>query len=203
MKKILIIAAVIALAAASCNNSQTPPPDQTPTPTPTPTAPAAQTYNNATYGFSFTYPDEWHFVTPTYASLQDQIVQVQLAGDQYPGTNFGDAAFTVSAQYAASLADCLKLSPPENGDGFKTPVVINGATFYKTASSGAGAGNFYESTVYRTVNAPNGACIELNETIHTSKIGNYPTGTVTEVDKTAVQARLDALLNSFQFSDQQ
>src|SRR6185369_8624220 len=145
--------------------------------------PTTQTYTNATYGLQFQYPLYMNFVTPTYANLTDKVVQAQIPQTQYPGTNFGDAAFAVSASAAKNLADCLKQSPPENGDGFKTKVSINGTDFYMTKSSGVGAGNLYESKIYRTVKSTGGACIELNETIHTSQIANYPAGTVTAVDK--------------------
>jgi hypothetical protein len=205
MKKLFITLVVIMAVAASCNKNNppvtppSPPPAQTPPPTP-PVSPTTQKYSNATYGFSFDYPVTAQFVTPSYPDLQDKIVQVQIGKDQYPNTNFGDAAFSVSAGAAKDLAACLKLSPPENGDGFKTKVTINGTDFYMTKSSGVGAGNLYESNIYRTVRSTGGACIELNETIHTSNIANYPAGTVTEVNKADVQTKLDTILNSFKFT---
>lgn len=203
MKKLALLLLLVILVAASCNktaSNTTPPPAPAPTPTP-PAAPTSQTYSNATYGFEFDYPLYMQFVTPTYPSLQDKIVQVQISADQYPKTNFGDAAFSVSAQAAKDLAACLKLTPPENGDGFKTKITLDGVDFYMTKSSGAAAGNLYESSVYRTVKAPNGACLEITETIHTGNIGNYPVGSVTEVNKADVQARLDTILNSFKFTN--
>jgi len=205
MKKLLITLIAVSAIAAACNSqpvtvSPSPTPTPAPTPTPTPVTPTTQTYSNATYGFVFDYPLYMQFVTPVYPNLQDKIVQVQIPQTNYPGTNFGDASFSVSAQSAKSLADCLKLTPPENGDGFKTKVSINGVDFYMTKSSGAGAGNLYESNVYRTVKAPNGACLELNETIHTSNIANYPTGTTAQVDMADVQAKLDSVLHSFKFN---
>ncbi len=207
MNKFLIVL-VILLAGGVIflflDNKTTPetinPPVTTPTPTPTPPTPTTQTYSNATYGFNIEYPLYMKFVTPNYANLQDKIVAIQIPREEYPKTNFGDAAISVSAQAASSLADCLKLAPPEGSDGFKTKVVINGVDFYMTKSSGVGAGNLYESNVYRTVKAPNGACIEIAATIHTSNIGNYPAGTVTEVNKPQITAKLDTVVNSFKFN---
>lgn len=196
MKKLFLVVA-LALVAAGCNNQnnqtlnpQSPPAQQTP---------QTSTYKNATYGFEFQYPADVGFVTPTYALLQDKIVQLNIAGTEYPKTNFVDAGFAVSAQYAKSLADCLALNAPENGDGFKTTTVINGVTFYSTKGSGAGAGNRYDSVIYRALRS-NQTCAEINETIHTGNIGNYPAGTVTEVDANKVQARLDSILNTFKFN---
>jgi len=138
-------------------------------------------------------------VTPTYGYLKDEVVQVQIPKSAYPGTNFDDAAISVSAQSAKSLNDCLALTPPEGSDGFKTKATINGVDFYMTNSNGAGAGNFYESKVYRTVKSPGGICIEISETIHTSNISNYPPGTVTEINQSDVQAKLDPIVQSFKF----
>src|SRR5262245_2731296 len=114
MKKILLIAGLIAVIGAACNtqsndNNQTPPP---PPPPPTSQQPNTQTYTNATYGFQFTYPNSLSFVTPNYSSLQDKIVQIKIPADQYPKTNLVDAAFSVSAQFAKDIDACLKLSPP-------------------------------------------------------------------------------------------
>ena len=138
-------------------------------------------------------------VTPTYGNLKDEVVQVQIPKKAYTGTNFDDAAISVSTQSAKSLNDCLSLTPPEGSDGFKTKITINGVSFYMTNSNGAGAGNFYESKVYRTAKSAGGTCIEISETIHTSNIGNYTPGTVTEVNQSDVQAKLDPIVQSFKF----
>ncbi len=191
MKKYLLFAA-IALVAAGCNQQsqqqQTPPPAST-----------TQVYSNGTYGFTFQYPQDLSFVTPNYATLQDKIVELSIPHDAYPKTNFGDAAFSVSASYEKTLADCLKASPPENSDGFKTQTTINGTTYYMTKGSGAGAGNRYNTTAYRTFKGTQ-TCIEINETIHTASIGNFTPGSVTEVDSAAIQTRLDNILNTFKFN---
>ncbi len=197
MKKLLVIVGLVALTAVACNTTTN---NSTPLPSPQPTS-ETQVYTNSTYGFKFSYPKTMKFATPSYASLQDKIVEIQIGKDNYPGTNFGDGTFSVSAQSAKSRAECLALTPPENGDGFKTKTAINGTDFYMTKSTGAGAGNFYESTIYRTVRDIGGACIEIMETIHTTNIGNYPEGTVTEVNKTEIQHKLDQILNSFEFTN--
>ena len=155
-----------------------------------------QTYKNGTYGFQFIYPTSLAFVTPNYANLEDKIAQLQIPQNSYPKTNFGDAAFAVSATNASSLDACLALNQPEGSDGFKTKVAINGTDFYMTKSSGAGAGNLYEANVYRAF-VGNQNCIELNATVHTLNIGNFDPGTVTAVDKTAVQRQLNDILQSF------
>jgi len=162
--------------------------------------PALQTYHSLTYGFEFQYPQEWGFVTPTYAELQDQIVQLNLPQTAYPKTNFGDAGFAASAQFAKDLPACLAL-PANTLEGAKftqdNPKTINGVTFYEKDGTGAGAGNLYETHAFRTFRG--NLCLELSETLHTGNIGNYPAGTVTEVNHQEVFSRLDQILNSFKF----
>lgn len=194
MKKIFLLA-LIAFAAAACNQTANQTGNQQ-------NQPQMQTYKNGTYNFEFQYPADMIFVTPIYPSLEDKIVQISIKQSAYPKTNFGDAAFSVSAQYADNLQDCLKLNAPENADRFSTKVTINGIDFYMSQGTGAGAGNYYESRVYRTLSSGH-MCVELNETLHTSNIYNYPPNTVTEVDKNAVWARLDQILDTFKFTASQ
>jgi hypothetical protein len=205
--KNLVTVFAFALIAAGCNSksvSSVQPAQPTPAPvvTQTTAAPQLQTYTNSTYGFTFQYPLNVAFQTPRYANLNDKIAELGIARADYPNTNFGDAAFSVSASYEKTEAACLAATPPEGGDGFKTQVSVNGTNFYTTKGSGVGAGNIYQTTTYRTFLTLSGSatCLELNETIHTSNIENYPTGTVTAVDTAAVQARLDAILNTFKIS---
>jgi hypothetical protein len=162
-------------------------------------AATTQTYTNSTYNFSFVYGNDFTFVTPAYGSLLNQIVQVQMGNSDYPKTNFNDADFTVSQDYAKTQAACLALTGNANANGgFANQQTINGVTFYAKKGSDAAAGNEYASTLYRTYHGTD--CIELTETIHTGNIDNYPAGTVTEVDTTPIQSELDHILNSFKFT---
>ena len=194
VKKLLLVTSLMLLNVVWCDKQ----PHQSYKP-PSPAASNTRTYSNATYGFTFDYPTSMELVTPTYGNLKDEVVQVQIPKEAYTGTNFDDAAISVSAQSAKSLDDCLALTPPEGSDGFKTKAIIHGVDFYVTKSSDAGAGNFYESKVYRTVKSKGGTCIEISETIHTSNIDNYTPGTVTEVNQSDVQAKLDPIVQSFKF----
>ena len=194
MKKLLLVTSLMVVSAASYGKQPNQSNNQKSRPA---TTPSTQTYSNATYGFTFDYPKSMQLVTPTYGNLKDEVVQVEIPKSAYSGTNFDDAAISVSAQPSKSLNDCLALSPPEGSDGFKTKTTINGVDFYMTNSNGAGAGNFYDSKVYRTFRSTADTCIEINETIHTSNIDNYTRGTVTEVKHFNVQARLDPIVQSF------
>ena len=156
-----------------------------------------QTYKNTTYGFQFDYPVAMSPGPGSYGNLKVQIVQLQIP-QSYPKTNFVDAAFSVSASPAKTLVDCLASSAPANGDGFKTKTIINGADFYLTSGDDRGMGNIYQSKVYRAF-AGNQTCIELDETLHTSNIGMYAPGTVTEVDQGPIWKTLDQVTSTFKF----
>ena len=198
--KMFLLPAAVLLLAAACNNSnpssgsgqnQNPPPAQ----------PQAQIYKYQPANFEFQYTQDLVFTQPQYADLENKIVQLSIPKSAYPGTNFSDAGFTVSDQFTSSLNACLALQPtalelrmPFSANSAK---VINGTTFYAAKGSGAAAGNLYESNVYRAWH--NQDCIEVSETLHTGNIGNFPAGTVTEVDHNAVFNRLDQVLNTFKF----
>jgi hypothetical protein len=192
MKKIFLTA-LLTLFITGCGQTQ-----QTQTPSPSSTS-NFQTYRNQTYGFVFEYPNDMSFVTPNYANLEDKVVQVQTNRNLYPKTNFGDAAFSVSTVYAKNLQECLKSPVVESTGGFKNKQNINGVDFYMATSTGAGAGNFYESKTYRGL-VGGQLCVELNETVHTSNIGNYEPGTVTEVPKQPLWDRLDQILKTFKLN---
>lgn len=172
-----------------------------PTTTPTvPTSSANQIYRNDAYNFEFTYPKEFGFVTPNYANLENQVVQLQIGGDNYPKTNLNDAAIAVSTGFAKSTKDCQDLkNQPEGSTGFTQTASINGVNFDSTTGNGAGAGNFYESRVYRTLHGS--FCYEITETIHTANIGNFDPGTVTEIDKNAIWNKLETITQTFKFLD--
>lgn len=203
-KKFAILLTLV-LVAAACNSKVQPsqPPanssgsGQTQTQTPPP--PPQSTYTNSKYNFSFSYPNSFTQVTPTYGNLSNQIIQVQLGNTDYPKTNFGDADFNISQEAAANLVACLKFQYPA-APSSATPAQkeINGINYYVLTGDDAGAGNFYSSTIYRTF--INGNCFELNETIHTTNIGNYTPGTVTQIDTAPIQTMLDGVLNSFNFT---
>ena len=67
----------------------------------------------------------------------------------------------------------------------------NGVTYSVASSSGAGAGNFYEETVYAiTGSVP---CTAVRYFIHSTNIGNYDPGTVKEFNRAALLASFDKI----------
>jgi hypothetical protein len=165
---------------------------------PPPAAPQTSTYRYEPYGFEFQYSSDLNFTQPTYANLDEKIVELKLPASAYPGTNFADAAFSVSAQSMASENMCRTNENFANIAAFVRVADINGAVVYRAEASDAAAGNRYESRVFRTYR--DSRCFELLETIHTGNIGNYPEGSVKEVDRSPIWAKLDMMLNSFKFT---
>lgn len=205
MKRLFLGVLLLTLAGCATTTTVTPPvttpPAQNETPT-QPTTPASnlQTYTNSTYHFHFTYPKEFNFATANYGNLSTKIVQLQLGSAAYPKTNFGDAAFTVSMSNAQNREQCLNMNSPEGSKGFDaSPIDVNGVNFYLTNGSGAGAGNLYESKVYRTFR--DSSCFEIVETLHTANIGNYEPGTVEAVNKVRVWERLNSIFTTFAFEN--
>lgn len=82
-------------------------------------------------------------------------------------------------------------------DNVKSREVTEGAVTYSVASTtGAGAGNRYEEVVYAFKgSAP---CTAVRYYIHSTNIGNYPAGTVTEFNRDALLQQFDQIRKTVQ-----
>ncbi len=91
-----------------------------------------------------------------------------------PQTNFADATFTIGAsKNSLAIAQCLNQDMGGGPGTSSSTATINGIQFAVASFSGAGAGNLYQTTSYRTLHA--GQCFAIEYTIHSSQIGDYPT----------------------------
>lgn len=164
------------------------------------------TFTDATKLFSFSYPvgftlsgvlgftTDWR-VQSTDSGLQ--LAQVYIPRSYQPGTNFSEAKFTVgTSSDPHAVTNC-----PTEGDGNpvkKSTVTINGTPYTKLSFGDAGAGNFYDTTSYRTLR--DGQCYTIEYTIHSTNIGNYsPDQGIVEFDKIKIQNTLDGMVQSFKF----
>jgi hypothetical protein len=165
-----------------------------------------QTYIDQSGIFSFAFPTDFSIVGNVSGSTQDWSVNATTSGmvlarvdvpqSYEPGTNFGDARFTVGTSTDPSaITECL--TNPNGNFGSTTPVMINGASFTKITFTGAGAGNRYDTTSYRTVR--DNQCYAVEYTIHYGVIENYPVGAVKEFDEARVQSALGKMVQSFRF----
>ncbi len=159
-----------------------------------------QTYNNAQYGFSFTYSPRdifneninYEFVT------NNSLARVDLPRNDFADTNLGEAAFIVGASSTEKAQSiCLEKSPIENKQD--SDLTIDGITFKVFEGTDVGAGNLYQSTSYRTVR--NNTCYEAVLLLHSGNIFNYPTGEVEEFNQQEALGQLEAILNTFKIAD--
>ena len=124
-----------------------------------------------------------------------------------PKTNFSEATFVVgSSADPKSIELCLRASNGET-PGYNPEVAnpvsagrvtINGVAFSKYNLGDAGAGNYYDTTSYRTMR--DGVCYAVEYTIHSTNIGNYdPSQGISEFDRAKVQGILEDIAKSFKF----
>jgi membrane-bound inhibitor of C-type lysozyme len=163
-------------------------------------------YENLGKSFTFTFPADFSVagIEPGYGTGWTApatttgmlLAKIYVPQSYEPGTNFGDAWFTVGASSDPSaVATCLDtLSGPASSS---TPVPIGGVTFTKLLFGGAGAGNRYDTTSYRAVK--DGMCYAVEYTIHYGVLENYPKGAVQAFDEQKVADALDQIAQSFRF----
>lgn len=170
-------------------------------------APGYNTYEDQANTFSFAYPTNFDIAAADASYTQSWAVQATTTGlvlatihvpkTVQPGTNFGDATFTVGTSAdpsAAALCD----KNPGGSRGTATTTEVGGMTMTKLSFSDAAAGNRYDTTSYRFVK--NNQCYAVEYTIHYGVFQNYPKGTVTEFDEAGLAASLDEMVQSFRFT---
>lgn len=170
-----------------------------------------QTDQRPDAGFSIAYPidfqaDDNYSITPVTdwriganGDPGQKLLTITIPSAFEPETNFADATFTVGKGSAqSSVADCLT---PDQTGGPGTGVAtttINGVNFSIFQSASAGAGNFYETTSYRTIHE--GSCYAVEYTIHSSQIANYPSSyNLQPFDPNQLTTVLDRIVGTFKF----
>jgi hypothetical protein len=151
-------------------------------------------------GLSLTYPDTFAPALPVQGNYKTEpVLALQLIDSElYEKTNLSEVYLMFSSTSDAGIvATCTE--PNQNGGGgSENPVgeeVVNGLTFVHTTTEGAGAGNYYQQEIFRTVQ--NNACHEVVFFIHFTNVSNYTPGTVTEFNRDAVMRNLQAVFSSF------
>ncbi len=156
-------------------------------------------YNNPVTGLSLTYPDTFAPAIPVvgnYKIIPELALHLIDAG-AYDKTNLSEVyLFISSTSDTQVVTTCTE--PNQNGGGPEQVVgneVVNGYTFVHSTSAGVGAGNIYEQEIYRMVNK--NICYEVTYFIHSTNIGNYPPGIVTEFDRNAITQKLYSVFSTF------
>jgi hypothetical protein len=165
-----------------------------------------KTYKDEAYGFEFSYPKEYKFVQggsqnynvgEFFLGSGINLATVSLLEDSYPGTNYFDSFLTVSSDLNSSENDCKKSR--QEGISKESELAewqaLDGLKFWRGKAIGAAAGTLAESTIYHTFSG--GVCYEITLNIFEGNIGNYPEGTVAQVDKDDVFEKLSAVFETF------
>lgn len=166
-------------------------------------APGYALYTDSAKTFSFAFPTDLSPATTTTADIWSApmgtkgttFAKIIVPARVQPKTNFVEAWFTVGASAdPAAVTGCTKTL---SGETATTTAQLGNTTFTKIQFTGAGAGNYYHTTSYRTIH--NSQCYAVEYTIHYGNIQNYPAGAVKQFNEASVTATLDEIARSFQF----
>jgi membrane-bound inhibitor of C-type lysozyme len=156
--------------------------------------------------FSFSYPKDlvvsggelgytssWRANTQT---LGLTLAKVVLPKTSQPNTNLSDSWFTVgTSSDTTAVKNCLVA---ENGEQAKGTTTINGVQYATFVLGDAGAGNYYDTTSYRTVR--NSQCYAVEYTIHSTSLGAYsPDQGIKQFDLPLVTTLFESLVRSVTF----
>jgi membrane-bound inhibitor of C-type lysozyme len=156
----------------------------------------SQVYESSVQGFSLRYPVGFSFTDPyTYQELgpgKDITgVKFTIPASTAQGTNLGSDSY-ISVEKIPNAQSCDASLFLDGGNGMKVQTVVDGDTTYSFASTtGAGAGNRYEETVYAIPGT--NPCIAVRYFIHYSVIENYPPGTVQQFNESALMSQFDSI----------
>lgn len=116
-----------------------------------------------------------------------------------PQTNFADAKLTVGSSHAqTAVAECLAPDATGRPISATSTVIINGIQFTVFKSADAGAGNYYETTSYRTLHS--GQCYAVEYTVHSGQIANYPSEyNLKPFNDPEITSLLDRMAGTFNF----
>lgn len=191
-----------------------PMPSLSPSPAESPNAADWKTYRDNANGFEFKYPPAFTVYKgdmPDYSIgsfLKEHLsvgssamvnVSAAISRNSYPYTNFQAASVAIAFDPTiANISECRQFMKQGTLQNMSETKTVNGTTFYTDTAGGAAAGTLTTTKVYHALH--NETCYEVDLTLITSNIGNYPAGTVEAVDETAVWNTLENILTTFKFT---
>jgi hypothetical protein len=167
------------------------------------TAAAWPVYRNTTLGYAISYPPSWRVdTTHDYQALGPGKDIYGTAFIVSPSTAFGTNLSNDSYLAVESLRGTAPCTADEFLDDADQAGVHTqtdgGVTWSVEHGSDAGAGNFYDETVYAVQDSE--SCLAIRYFIHSTNIANYPPETVTEFDKAKLLATFDEMRASFRLT---
>lgn len=152
-------------------------------------------YLDGTVGFSVRYPADYlintSYINQTLGPGKDiSGVKFTIPASIAEGKNLSSYDTGVSIEIIPATQDCnASLFLGENA---KVQTVIdNGNKYSFSSTTGAGAGNRYEEKVWAIPGT--NSCIAIHYLIHSTVFENYPPGTVTEFDRSALIDQFDKI----------
>jgi len=172
----------------------------------------SKTYKNQPYGFIISYSPPYtqnegasqnYNVGEFFVGKGESVVTISLSKNLYPGTNFYDGFLTISVSTSTNESECWKAQ--REGDSNMVQLAesktINGLKFWRGKTSGAAAGTLAESVIYHAFS--NDVCYEITLNEFEGNIANYPEGAASQVDKSNVFSKLEAVLDTFKVESKQ
>lgn len=200
---VLIVAGIFAYSYFRTKSNDTIPTDTLSDVTATDRTP----YNNTIYRVAFSYPNTMSVASEesiksfgwnSQESAGSRIVAVVLPRSYASSTNFSDA--TVAVGINPALKSKLQCEKYTEGSSSRSVVTMGGATWHKESMSDAGAGNYYDSVIYKTLR-PEG-CIALETIVHSTNIDNYsPDQGITQFNRHDIDNVINSVVSSFRFTD--
>lgn len=168
--------------------------------------------NNTAGGFSIAYPIDFDtqdniMLSPSTdwridANSMPGVIYFTLTVPRAfePQTNFAGATLTVGASgNAAAIAQCIKAGASSGPFAATSTAAVNGIDFTVFHSTGVGAGNYYDTTSYRTLHADK--CYAVEYTIHSTQIMNYPASYgLHPYDQQKIDTLMQAIVGTFTFN---
>ena len=156
-------------------------------------------YTNSAQGFSLSHP--LGFTVNEIYGYQGFGPQETIKGTSFiisasyaTGTNLGTDSY-ISIEQAPKVSVCAAANFLDPSGGSTSHTYVDHGTTYVTASStGAGAGNRYEETVY--VFPGKSVCYAVRYFIHYGVLENYPAGLVQEFNRASLIAAFDTIRQS-------
>ncbi|MDD5110241.1 MAG: Ser-Thr-rich GPI-anchored membrane family protein [Patescibacteria group bacterium] len=154
-----------------------------------------EVYHDGTVGFTVRYPAEYSLNTAyAYQGLGPgkdiHGVKFTIPTSTAAGTNLSSFDTGVSVEIIPATADCnagLFLDREVNPQA----VTDNGTDYSFASSTEGAAGNLYEEDVWALPGT--NPCLAVRYLIHSTNIGNYPEGTITEFNRTGLIDQFDKI----------